>query len=315
MRLRIGSMFAGIGGICLGFRLMGAEIVWANEIDPFACRTYRRNFGDAYLVEGDIRKIDTTGILDIDVLTAGFPCQSFSIMGSQKGFGDPRGTMYFEILRVIDAKRPQIVLLENVKNLIQHDSGRTFLTIYTTLAERGYGMKYAMLSADTHGNTPQRRDRIFIIAFLDYEKLERFSFPGEIPLNKTINDVIDRSEKKKAMYYYNPNSKYYHLLVKRVVDETAIYRIDDSGVATRAWNPCPTLKANMGTYRDRVPIIRDAYGVRKLTPFECLALQGFPRNYNLPNIPIEQVYKQIGNTVCVPLIERIACEIAKVVSL
>lgn len=306
IKLRVGSMFAGIGGLCLGFKLAGADLVWANDTDCYACKTYRHNFGSAFLVESDVRKIDPASIPDIDVLTAGFPCQSFSIMGNQQGFADPRGTMYFEILRVIDEKRPQIVLLENVKNLVEHDKGRTFLTIYTTLAERGYGVKYAVLGANTHANIPQYRDRIFMAAFLDYNMLDRFSFPNEIPLTKTINDIIDRNAIAHENYYYGAKNRYYINLNIRMTDNTAIYRIDDSGVAMRAWEICPTLKANMGTYHDRVPLIRDSLGIRKLTPADCLALQGFPKDYDFPEIPLNEVYKQLGNTVCVPVVERIA---------
>jgi len=302
-------MFAGIGGICLAFKRAGAEIVWANEVDRFACMTYRRNFGSDYLIEGDIRGINADLIPDIDVLTAGFPCQSFSVMGNQKGFGDPRGTMYYEILRVIDSKRPQAVFLENVKNLVQHDNGRTFLTIYNTLAERGYGVKYLVMGANTHADIPQYRDRIFIVSFLDFDRLERFQFPDEVPLTKTVNDIIDRSMPENQEYYYGISNRYYQQLNKRMTDNTAIYRIDDSGVAMRAWDICPTLKANMGTYRDRVPIIRDDYGIRKLTPQECLAFQGFPKEYAFPDIPVNEVYKQLGNTVCVPVVERIARKI------
>ena len=108
------------------------------------------------------------------------------------------------------------------------------------------------------------------------------------------------------MYYYGAENKYYSLLNQRMVDNAKIYRIDDSGIAAKAWEICPTLKANMGTYHDRVPIVRDSYGIRKLTPHECLSFQGFPKKYKLPDIPIGQVYKQIGNTVCVPVIRRIA---------
>ena len=300
--MRVGSMFAGIGGVCLGFKAAGAKIVWANEIDKFACSTYRHNFGDNCLVEGDIRSLELSTIPDIDVLTAGFPCQSFSIMGNQKGFADPRGTMYYEILRVIDAKRPHIVFLENVKNLVQHDNGRTFLTIYNTLAERGYGVKYSVLSPHTHADIPQFRDRIFIVAFLDYDRMERFCFPDKMPLSKTINDLIDREMSKKASFYYTMTSKYYKSLNAHMTDNTAIYRIDDIGVALRAWHICPTLKANMGTYHDRVPLIRDNYGIRKLTPGECLKLQGFPGGYGFSNIPLNEMYKQLGNTVCVPVV-------------
>jgi DNA (cytosine-5)-methyltransferase 1 len=302
-------MFAGIGGICLGFRQTGAEIVWANEIDAFACITYRHNFSGDYLAEGDIRAIEPKNIPELDVLTAGFPCQSFSVMGNRKGFGDPRGTMFFEILRVIDAKRPQVVLLENVKNIIYHDKKKTIGTIVYSLAERGYCVTYSVTGANIHGNIPQYRDRVFIAAFKDYELYKKFEFPNEIRLTKSINDIVDRTQRKAPQYYYGADSRYYDALNRRATDTEAIYRIDDSGIAMKAWKACPTLKANMGTYRDRVPIVRDNFGIRKLTPTECLAFQGFPADYKLPDIPIEQVYKQIGNTVCVPVVERIAREI------
>lgn len=309
--MRVASMFAGIGGICLGFKKAGAEIVWANEIDRFACETYRHNFGSSYLCRGDIREQDLSSMPDFDVLTAGFPCQSFSVMGTQRGFADPRGTMYFEILRVIDTKRPPIVLLENVKNLINHNNGRTFLTIYNTLAERGYGIKYAVLGANTHANIPQYRDRIFMAAFLDYDSLERFSFPSEMPPTKTINDIVDRSARQDEGCYYRENSRYFLDLNRRMTDNTAIYRIDDSGTATRAWKICPTLKANMGTYHDRVPLVRDRYGIRKLTVRECLDFQGFPAEYTMPDIPLKEQYKQLGNTVCVPVVWMIARTLIK----
>jgi len=304
--MRVASMFAGIGGICLGFKQAGATIVWANDIDRYACATYRRNFGNVFFAEGDIRTINPTTIPDFDILTAGFPCQPFSIMGNQKGFVDPRGTMYYEILRMIDTKQPRIVLLENVKNLVQHDKGRTFLTIYNTLAERGYGIKYAVLGAHTHANIPQYRDRIFIAAFLDFDVMARFSFPDVIPLTTKINNIVIRKVLVHENFYYSDDNRYFDVLNNRMSDNEAIYRIDDSGAAKRAWRICPTLKANMGTYHDRVPLVRDAFGIRKLTPQECLDFQGFPKEYKFPNIPLNEVYKQLGNTVCVPVIERIA---------
>jgi DNA (cytosine-5)-methyltransferase 1 len=305
-------MFAGIGGICLAFKQVGATIVWANEFDHYACQTYRMNFGNDYLVENDIRKIDPTEIPDIDVLTAGFPCQPFSRMGKQLGFADPRGTMYFEILRVIDKKRPKVVLLENVKNLVRHDKGQTFKTIVHTLAKRRYGVKCAVLGPETHANVPQWRDRFFIAAFSEYKQWKAFEFPSSMPLHRTINDIIDRNIKAPEHYYYGTNSKYYSALNERVRSTSAIYRIDDSGVAMREWKVCPTLKANMGTYHDRVPIVRDAYGVRKLMPQECLAFQGFPVKFDFPDISEMEAYKQIGNTVCVLVVERIARKIINI---
>ena len=134
------SLFAGIGGICLGFKQAGFDIVWANEYDAAACKTYRHNFGNDYLIELDIRDVHTSDIPDFDVLTAGFPCQPFSIAGRQKGFDDKRGNLFFEITRIIDAKRPKVVFLENVPNLMEHDNGKTFLVIFNSLAQFGYSV-------------------------------------------------------------------------------------------------------------------------------------------------------------------------------
>ena len=126
--MRVASLFSGIGGIDLGFQQAGFDIVWANEFDKDAARTYRKNLGGEHLVEKDIRAVDVTSIPDFDVLVAGFPCQPFSSAGKQKGFQDPRGNLFFEIARVVEAKRPSVVFLENVSNLVQHDDGKTFLT-------------------------------------------------------------------------------------------------------------------------------------------------------------------------------------------
>lgn len=134
--IKVASMFAGIGGICLGFKQAGFEIVWANEIDKAACKTYRHNFGSSYLIEADIKKVDTNSIPDFDVLTAGFPCQPFSIVGKQRGFNDDRGTLFFEIQRIIKSKRPKIVLLENVANLIEHNNGKSFEQVFLALLKK-----------------------------------------------------------------------------------------------------------------------------------------------------------------------------------
>lgn len=302
---KVGSLFAGIGGIDLAFEQAGCEIVWANEKDHNAAITYSNNFSSPHLMEGDIVSIDASDIPDIDILTAGFPCQPFSVMGYQKGFKDPRGNLFFEIARIVEAKMPSIVFLENVKNLMQHDNGKTFFVIYNTLAQFGYAVKYKIMNATEYANIPQDRSRIFIIAFLDYSMCDRFSFPEPINLSTTINDMIDRSEKHSALYYYTEGSSYYETLRKRVIDCDAIYRIDDSGVAKRKYLICPTLKANMGTYHDRVPLLRDDFGIRKLTPMECLRFQGFPSDYTFSKISLSEAYKQAGNTVCVPVVKRI----------
>lgn len=305
------SLFSGIGGIDLAFKQSGFEILWANDIDKFACVTYRNNFYDANIICEDISQINANSIPKADVLVAGFPCQSFSLMGYQRGFKDPRGNLFFEIARVVDVVKPKVILLENVRNLIYHDTGRTFITIFNTLAELGYEIKYDVENACTHGNIPQERSRVFIAAFSDIEILDRFSFPDEINLTESIDSIINRSIKHNDIYYYAADNKYYTLLNSRIIDKTGIYRIDDSGVAKKKYDISPTLKANMGTYHDRVPIIRDDYGIRKLTPYECLALQGFPDDFKFSGIPIDSAYKQCGNTVCVPVVKRIADHIYK----
>lgn len=310
-KLRIGSLFSGIGGIDLGFEQAGFELVWANDIDSSACKTFRYNFPHTYLIEDDVRDVDPWTLPDIDVLTAGFPCQPFSIMGYRRGFKDPRGNLFFEISRFIDIKRPRFVFLENVRNLMEHDNGKTFLVIHNTLAKLGYSVKYKVINA-LDVNIPQNRARIFIVAFLNIEDCDCFAFPEALHLEATIEDIINRSVKHDDIYYYGSNSRYFKELDAKIVDRTGIYRIDDSGVAMRKWEICPTLKANMGTYPDRVPIIRDNFGIRKLTPMECLAFQGYPEDYVFKGVSLESAYKQCGNTVCVPIVRRIAEKIKAV---
>lgn len=305
------SLFAGIGGIDIAFRQAGFEVIWANEIDQYACVTYRNNFNNA-LSETDIKSVDEKTVPESDVLFGGFPCQSFSVMGYKRGFKDPRGNLFFEIVRIAEQTRPKVVLLENVKNLIYHDNGKTFITIHNTLAKLGYYIKYSVLNASTHGNIPQERSRTFIAAFSDYEMMSKFLFPDEIPLTVGIEDILNRSSKQNDAFYYRSVNKYYEAVDCKIPDKTGIYRIDDSGIATRKYVMSPTLKANMGTYPDRVPIIRDDFGIRKLTPYECLALQGFPKDFRFRDIPFEAAYKQCGNTVCVPVVRRIAENIHKV---
>ena len=144
-KLKIASLFAGIGGIDLGFAQAGFDIVWANEMDKSAAATYRYNLGDSSMVVGDIKNIEANEIPDFDVLTAGFPCQSFSTAGSQRGFEDSRGNLFFQVVRVVTTKKPKVIFLENVENLIEHDEGKSFLTVYNALAPLGYSFKYKVL--------------------------------------------------------------------------------------------------------------------------------------------------------------------------
>lgn len=313
MNLRVASLFSGIGGIDLGFIQAGFEIVWANEFDQYSCKTYRQNFGDTALVESDIKDINPNDIPEFDVLVAGFPCQPFSIAGKKKGFQDARGNLFFEIIRILKAKMPPVVFLENVPNLVEHDDGKTFMTIHNSLVELGYYIRYAVLDAKEYGNVPQTRKRVFIVAFLDLEKCQKFKYPEPIERTISLNDIINRSIKHDDLYYYTANSFYFTDLKKIVTDKRALYKIEDAGVIKTKHYICPTLTANMGTFPDRVPIILDDYGIRKITPSECLALMGFPKEFTFKGISLNSAYKQCGNSVVVPVVYRIAKQIKQVI--
>ncbi len=308
------SLFSGIGGIDLGFIQAGFDVAWANEMDAAACRTYRHNFPNANLNEGDIKKVANSDIPDFDVLTAGFPCQPFSIAGLQKGFKDRDGNLFFEITRIIDAKRPKVVFLENVPNLMEHDDGKTFLVIYNGLAQFGYAVYYRVLASNDYGNLPQIRKRIYIVAVREDIADRVYQYPEPIELTLTSNDIIQRSVKQHDIYYYT-EGKMYERLLARMKDRKAIYRITDTEVRWTKNQMCPTLTANMGTHKDRVPVVWDDYGIRKMTLREALDFQGFPKEFYFPNtITIDDAYKQIGNTVSVPVIKRLATQIKEVLT-
>lgn len=304
--IRVGSMFAGIGGICLGFKQAGANVVWANEIDKDACKTYRANFGNEYLIECDIKAVPPETIPELDILTAGFPCQAFSIAGNREGFDDERGNLFFEIIRIMKAKMPKAILIENVKNLEYHNKGNTFAVIKYELGRLGYYIKAQVMNTMEYGNIPQNRERIYIVGFLDKRHCEEFQFPEKVSLTKTIHDIIKMDEKKEAIFYYNA-SKYYRELDEAMTNPNTVYQWRRVYVRENKSNVCPTLTANMGTGGHNVPLIRDNYDIRKLTPEECLGFQGFPETYRFSTeISRASCYKEAGNSVSVPVIKAIA---------
>ena len=311
--MKVCSLFSGIGGIDLGFIQAGFEIVWANEVDAAACKTYRYNLGDANLVECDIKKVSTKSIPDFDVLAAGFPCQPFSIAGKQRGFDDRRGNLFFEITRIIDAKRPKVVFLENVPNLIEHDDGRTFLVVFNSLAQFGYDVFYKVMSANEYGNVPQARKRIYIVAV--HESLNvRYEHPDKIDLTVGIDDIVDRSDQKDDHYYYK-NGMFLDKLRDVVTNKKIIYRMFDSCPKPLKSGICPTLTASMGMYDNCVPVLLDDFGIRTLTLRECLDFQGFPRAFSFPiELAAQDAYKQIGNSVCIPVVKRIAQQISEMIN-
>ncbi len=310
---KVGSLFAGIGGIDSAFEKAGFKVVWANEIDSDACKTYALNFPDTLLLCGDIRKIDFSGVEKVDIITAGFPCQPFSVCGKKEGFADARGNLFFEIMRAADSLQPQIIFLENVANLTEHDNGKTFNIIHNELLSRGYIIRYLIADASDYG-IPQHRTRTYIVAFKDETLAEKFKFPETCELKKHITDVIDMTVKAQDSLYYGTDSSEYAKLSAFITDCEQIYRFSDYGIQKSKDGISFTLKANMGTWFNRIPIIRDNFGIRKITPYECLALMGFPKDFRFGNTPEKSIYKQCGNSVVVPLVENIAENIYRILA-
>lgn len=314
-KLKIASFFAGVGGIDLGFEnTQKFETIYANEIDLYPTKVYEANF-KIKVDQRDIHNVDPDDIPDIDCIVGGFPCTSFSLAGYRKGFEDERtGDLFFELARLIKAKRPQIIFLENVKNLVGHDNGKTFRIIIDCLESMGYHIKYQVMNAAQYGNIPHGRERIYIVGFLNQEKYYHFEMPHPIPMTTQLNDVIEFDRKQLEKYYYTPNKcKFYNELEKSMLKNHTIYQWRRKYVRENKSNVCPTLTANMGTGGHNVPLIKTELGIRKFTPRETFNLQGFPETFILPkDMSDGRLYKCAGNSVVVPVIERIANEILKV---
>jgi DNA (cytosine-5)-methyltransferase 1 len=317
MSYTVGSLYAGVGGICMGFKNNGFKLSWANEFDKNACKTYHNNFTHQ-LIEGDVMEIDISALDEIDVLTAGFPCQPFSVAGYRQGFDDKRGNHFFKILDFVDEMRPKVLFLENVKNLVGHDKGRTFKIIKELIEKRNYTFDARVLNTKDYGNVPHNRERIFIVAFdkemdtsffNDFE----FRFPEKEELTQTVQDVV-LTEKVDDRYYYGEDKYMYPMLKDAMKRDDTVYQFRRQYVRENKSNVCPTLTANMGTGGHNVPLIKTPYGFRKLTPRECFRFQGFDDNYKLPNIAISHLYKQAGNSVSVPVINRLSKYILEVLN-
>ncbi|MBI1452988.1 DNA (cytosine-5-)-methyltransferase [Acinetobacter sp. FL51] len=293
---------------------LDGHCVFSSEWNQHAKETYFQNYGE--YPEGDITLNETKAKIpeQFDILCGGFPCQAFSIAGNQKGFNETRGTLFFEIADIAKKHQPKVVFLENVKNLVSHDSGKTFDVIINTLKQLGYAVYFQVLNSMTHANVPQNRERIFIVAFYEDQvpNHAEFQFPEAIPLTKTIHDFLE-TEKVDQKYYYQPDHKYYPVLDAAIQSTDTVFQWRRKYVRENKSNVCPTLTANMGAGGHNVPLIRDAFGIRKLTPKECFAFQGYPVNVlKMPEIADSHLYMQAGNSVTMPLIQRIGEQILEV---
>ncbi len=304
------DLFAGVGGIRLGFEKAGFNTVFSNDFDEKCKLTYDLNFKKSKLVVEDIRKIGIDDLPKFDFLLGGFPCQAFSIAGYRQGFNDKkgRGNLFFDIARILDARKPEGFLLENVKNLKSHDDGKTFKTIQETLESLGYYLKAKVLNSMEYGNIPQNRERIYIAGFKNKDYCDKFEFPKPVKLTKKITDLLEKNVPEK--YYYN-GKPLFKKLKNFIKDSNKVYQWRRQYVRENKSDVCPTLTANMGTGGHNVPIIKDKKGIRKLTPLECAKIQGFPANFKLPEISDSALYKQLGNSVSVPVVEAVAKQIKK----
>lgn len=309
------DLFAGIGGFRIALQSLGGKCVFSSEWDANAQKTYFYNFGE--IPYGDITKESIKNCIPdgFDVLCAGFPCQAFSIAGYRKGFEDTRGTLFFDVAEIIKRKRPKAVFLENVKNLYTHDNGKTFAVIKATLEELGYVVYHKVMNSMEYANVPQNRERIFIVCFdpNQVKNHHQFSFPERTELTHTIHDCIDPEINDKALFY---GAKFIHYeeLKRDMVSMDTIYQWRRQYVRENKSNVCPTLTANMGTGGHNVPLILTKYGIRKLSPKECINFQGYPKEYQFPtSIANSAKYKQAGNSVVVPLITKVCHNIISII--
>ena len=301
--IRIADLYAGIGGIRLGFeQAFGKEnvdCVFTSEIDKYAVMTYTANFGDKNIF-GDIRRISATEIPDHDILLAGFPCQSFSVAGLKKGFNDERGQAFFEIERILKAKKPKAFLLENVPNLKSINNGEIFQFMLRRLEEIGYKINYEILSGKDFG-VPQNRRRLYIVGNLDHDKV--FQFPNPSGIKTHVSDIIEKDVDES---YCLSDHRWNHIQVRMKCGSTGwcSYKIFDENA------PCTTtLVARYLSHPEKIMLKHPTGNPRRLTERECARLQGFPDTFIIDKVPKTQIYKQFGNSVCVPVIKAIAKQI------
>jgi len=304
------DLFAGVGGIRMGFEKAGFETIFGNDFDAYCKITYDLNFKEVPLTVADIAKVKSSDLPNFDILLGGFPCQPFSIAGYRRGFLDTgRGDLFFEIVRILRDKKPRAVFLENVKNLKSHDGGKTFKIISDALEDLDFHLKVKVLNSVEYGNVPQNRERVYIVGFKSKKQCDAFEFPEPIKLNKTVADILEKDVNEK---YYYTNSPLYPELNKTIKKPNVVYQWRRIYVRENKSGVCPTLTANMGMGGHNVPLIRDSKGIRKLTPRECARFQGFPDSYKLPKgFPDTKLYKQFGNSVTTTVIERVAKQIHK----
>ncbi len=306
------DLFAGLGGFRLALESLGAECVYTSEWDKSVSNVYYNNFGD--YPSGDITAVDEKNIPDHDILCAGFPCQAFSISGKQKGFSDSRGTLFFDVARIVKEKKPSIVFMENVKNFASHDGGQTLDIVKSTMEELGYIFFQKVLNATDYG-IPQKRERIYMVCFKKELNIHNFNFPKAFKLERHVEDfLLDNKDIPKELFvlrddiYVSNNSDTAYSdkpirlgIVNKGGQGERIYSTKGIAITLSAYGG--GVFAKTGGY-----LVNGKY--RRLHPIECARIMGFPAEYKVCENR-NQAYQQFGNSVVVDVLQYIAIEFAK----
>jgi DNA (cytosine-5)-methyltransferase 1 len=303
-KLKMIDLFAGTGAFTLAFEQTNlVQCVFANDMVESSKMAYDINFSHPLTLK-NLNDIDVKDIPKHDILTGGFPCQPFSIAGKQQGFDDPRSNVFWKILEIIEFHKPKCVILENVKNIVSHDNGDTFITIITQLQNKGYHVSYKILNTSDISTVPQHRERIYIVCIKNKEVFDKFSLDFPNVQKAQISELLQDNVPKN--YYYTDKSSTWDLVSNAVTKKNTVYQYRRVYVRENKSNECPTLTANMGTGGHNVPLILDNNGIRKFTPRECFNFQGFPQSYKFPKLSDGHLYKLAGNAVSVPVVKLIA---------
>ncbi|MBE6402244.1 MAG: DNA cytosine methyltransferase [Lentisphaerae bacterium] len=306
------DLFAGLGGFRLALESLGAKCIYSNEWDIHAQEVYAANFGD--VPEGDITKVDEKKIPNHDILCAGFPCQAFSISGKQRGFEDSRGTLFFDVARIVKEKRPKVVFMENVKNFAMHDNGKTLQVVKATMSELGYNFFCKVLNAVDYG-IPQKRERIYMVCFRKDVVIRQFDFPKPFPLTKHVEDFLLTDESAvETLYVKRPDTFYNEVQDDRYsTSSIRLGIVNKGGQGERIYSTkgiAVTLSANGGGAFAKTGGYLVNGSPRKLHPRECARIMGYPDTYIIAR-KTNQAYKQFGNSVVVDVLQFIAIEIGK----
>ena len=318
-----GCLFSGMGGFASGLAEAGFEIRWASDNDEFACATFRHRFPDVNLVEKDVLSlsVEADRLAAVDVLAAGFPCQSFSQAGGRRGLEDPRGKLFFEIPRLVTEfkpdQRPSLIILENVPHLLYGAGKAWFDSIRRAIRGAGYWFRedscWTVNVKDATG-LPQDRERLFMVA----ASREHFNYNPFTPpsssngLNghrRTLDEFIDRSRPGPPDLYLSKDNRYYKMIDREMASgesDANIFQLRRSYVREKKQGLCPTLTANMGIGGHNVPFVRDSWGIRRLSVEEVARLQGFDSAELLfPDMPTPEKYRLLGNAVCLHLAQLV----------